>query len=223
MALKISDEDSAALPAALDNDTVIFSYGSLLRHRQLRALLKSRGRFRILETGAAAEAARLAQANPQDIVILKNVRLENVRTAIVTGTMLQRWYKRAGGSVETLIKAGVTTSAATRALFLYARAAAPHEKGRILNGGLICNLTEAELAMLDIYEFTPVLKRTRAPELKIGDRSFIPEHITFYAGTVDAADISPEEKAERAQLLNLNRKRGSLSPQACWERGVRRK
>ena len=84
MALKISDEDSAALPAALDDDTVIFSYGSLLRHRQLRALLKSRGRFRILETGTAAEAARLAQSNPQDIVILKNVRLENVRTAIVT-------------------------------------------------------------------------------------------------------------------------------------------
>jgi len=211
------------LPAELDNDTVIFSYGSLLDHKKLRELLKNRGEFKILETGDAAEAARLAKGYPKDIVILRNVRLENVRVSIVTEAILRRWYKDRGGDLQKLIDAGVTTREMIPALFLYARPAKPQEKGKTLNGGLICNLSKEELAVLDKYEWEPVLKRERAPELKIGDRSFVPEQITFYAGIAPAGDITREEKAERSRLLNLNRKPGQQSPQAKWPKDVRRK
>jgi len=216
-------EKMQRLPAELDNATVIFSYGSLLEHDTLRALLKTRGEFKILETGAAAEAARLARDNPQAIVILRGVRLENVRVSIVTETILRRWYQNRGGNIEEIIDAKVTTREISPALFLYARPAEPFEKGKSLNGGLICNLSEAEVSRLDKYEWQPVLERTRAPELIIQARAFVPRQITFYAGTESTADITPEEKAERAGLLNLNRKPGSLSPQAKWHRLVRRK
>ena len=69
----------------------------------------------------------------------------------------------------------------------------------------------------------PVLKRERVPELKIGAHTFVPDYITFYAGTVSPDDITIEEKADRARLLNLNRKPGGQSPQAKWQKNVRRK
>lgn len=216
-------KDKKSLPAELDNDTVIFSYGSLLNHEKLRELLKTRGEFKILETGDAAEAVRLAKDNPQDVVILKNVRLENVRASIVTETMLRRWYKKRGGELQALIDAEVATPDVPPALFLYARPAETVEKGKILNGGLICNLSQAEVSILDKYEWLPVLMRVRTPELKIQNQTYFPEHITFYAGTESTGDISSEEKAERAGLLNLNRKPGEPSPQAKWQRNVRRK
>jgi hypothetical protein len=219
MTKKIGTDESEnfeILPAELDNETVIFSYGSLLDHNRLRELLTGRGPFKIHETGDPAEAALLARANPKDIVILNNVRLENVRVSIVTETILRRWYKNRGGEPEKL-------SEAETALFLYGRTAAgPREKGRTLNGWLICNLSREELSILDEYELKPVLTRTRAPKLKIGGRGFTPRHITFYAGTERADDITPEEKAERAGFLNLNRKPGSLRPQARWRKNVRR-
>lgn len=215
--------DKKPLPVELDNETVLFSYGSLLEHETLGELLKSRGEFKILETSDAAEAARLVNENPKDIVILRNVRLENVRASIVTETILRRWYKNRGGDFEELVEAQVTTREAPPPVFLYARPAGFFEKGKTLNGGLICNLTGAELARLDKYEWSPVLERTRAPELRIGNRVFAPQHITFYAGTESFDDIKPEEKAERARLLNLNRKPGEQSPQARWHRQVRRK
>lgn len=211
------------LPAELDNETVIFSYGSLLAHEKLRELFSARGEFKILETGAAAEAVELVKHNPKDIVILKNVCLENVRVTIVTETILRRWYKNSGGEIRELIDAGVTSPEIPEALFLYARPAGFVEKGRTLNGGLICNLSKDEILMLDKYEFEPVLIRTRAPELKIGDRNFIPKYIAFYAGNVSPEDITSEEKAERARLLGLNRKPGAPSPQARWRKDVRRK
>jgi hypothetical protein len=101
-------KDIKRLPGELDNDRVIFSYGSLLDHEKLRALLKNRGEFKILETENLTEAATLVQGNPKDIVILRNVRLENVRVSIVTETMLRRWYQNRGGDLEELIKAKVT-------------------------------------------------------------------------------------------------------------------
>lgn len=211
------------LPAELDNATVIFSYGSLLNHAQLRDLLKTRGEFQIYETEDLLEAARLAKKNPNDVIILKNVRLENVRASIITETMLRRWFANRGGDLETLIKAGVTTRDAPQAVFLCARPARPKEKGKHLNGGLICNLTETEVLLLDKYEFEPVLKRTRAPRLEIGGRAYFPAYITFYAATESIGDITANEKAERAAFLNLNRRRGKLSPQAKWQRNVRRK
>lgn len=216
-------EDKKPLPVELDNETVIFSYGSLLNHQKLKELLKTRGEFKILETIDVAEAARLSKSNPEDIVILRNVRLENVRVSVVTETMLRRWYKNRGGDLQELIRAGVTTREIPRAVMLMGRPARPGERGKILNGGLICNLTKEELSVLDKYEWEPVLKRARTPELKIGGRTFVPEHITFYAGTALADDITPEEKAERARLLNLNRKPGELSPHAKWQNNVRRK
>ena len=216
-------KDKKPLPVELDNDTVIFSYGSLLNHEKLRELFKTRGEFKILETIDAAEAARLAKDQPQDVVILKNVCLENVRASIVTETMLRRWYKNRGGNLQALIDAEVTTPDVPQALFLYARPAKAVEKGKILNGGLICNLSKAELSILDKYEWSPVLIRERAPELKIQNQTYFPEHITFYAGTESTDDITSEERAERAGLLNLNRKPGEPSPQAKWQRNVRRK
>jgi len=211
-----------SLPAELDNDTVIFSYGSLLDHEKLRELLTTRSEFRILETLDAADAARLVRDNPKDIVILKNVRLENVRVCIVTETRLRRWYQNRGGDVLEIISVGITTRDVPKALFLCARSAKSFEKGRTLNGGLICNLTEAELAHLDKYEWSPVLKRERTPELKIREQIYVPEHIIFYAVTESFDDITAEEKAERANLLNFNRKRGAQSPQARWQKNVRR-
>jgi hypothetical protein len=216
-------ENIRQLPAELDNDTVLFSYGSLLEHETLRKLLKNRGEFQILETVDAAEAARLARDNPADIIILRGVRLENVRVSVVTETMLRRWYQNRGGDVEEIIAAGVTTREISPALFLCARPAKPVEKGKSLNGGLICNLSQAELRRLDKYEWKPVLQRTRAPELIIQDRVFVPERITFYAVTTATGEITAEEKAERAGLLNLNRQPGRLSPQARWQKNVRRK
>jgi hypothetical protein len=215
-------EKIKSLPAELDNETVVFSYGSLLDHATLRELLTTRGEFRILETLDAAEAARLARDNPKDIIILKNVRLENVRVCIVTETRLRRWYQNRGGDVEGIIDAGVTTRDVPKALFLCARPAKPFEKGRTLNGGLICNLTGAELTHLDKYEWSPVLKRERTPEFLIREQIYVPEHIIFYAVTESFDDITVEEKAERAKLLNLNRKRGEQSPQARWQKNVRR-
>jgi hypothetical protein len=220
--LKTKDE-KLRLPAELDNDTVIFSYGSLLNHEKLRYLLKTRGEFKILETSNAAEAAGLCQSNPKEIVILRNVCLENVRVSIVTEMMLRRWYKNRGGDLQELIDAGVTTREMPPALFLYARPAKYRERGKILNGGLICNLGKEELSVLDKYEWEPVLKRLRAPKLKIRNDVFIPKHIVFYAGIESTKDIPVEEKAERARLLNLNRKPGHLSPQARWQTNVRRK
>ncbi len=218
----IAAENSNRLPAELDNESVIFSYGSLLEHAQLRELLKGRGEFEIFETAEPTEAASLSKNNPQDIVILRNVRLENIRAAIVTETMLRRWYQNRGGKIEELIRLGVTTPEIPRALYLYARPAEAFEKGRFLNGGLICNFTPAELTMLDLYEFDPVLSRMPTPELKIADRTFAPKHITFYAGTESFDDVTPAKKAERARLLNLNRRSGQISPQARWQRNVRR-
>jgi hypothetical protein len=212
-----------SLPAELDNETVLFAYGSLLRHEKLKELLKPRGEFKILETIDAAEAAALAKNNPRDLVILKNVRLANVRVSILTETVFRRWYKNMGGELQALIDAEIIAREIPPALFLYARRAKPHEKGKSLNGGLICNLSKAELRVLDEYEWKPVLERMRAPELKIQERAFVPEHITFYAGTVSPDEITAEEKAERAGWLSLNRKRGEQSPQAKWHRNIRRK
>lgn len=187
-------------PKEIDNETVIFSYGSLLNHRQLRELLKHRGDFNIFETTDLDEAVKLTKANPNDIIILKNVVLENVRVSIVTETMLRRWFQKHGGDLQKLIAAGVTTFEIPQAVFLYARPAKMNEKSRSLNGGLICNLTKDEVLMLDSYEFEPVLKRTRTPKLVIQNQIFTPQHITFYAGTESAKDITPAEKIGRAHV-----------------------
>lgn len=205
------------LPAELDNERVIFSYGSLLDHEKLRELLRAKGEFNILETGDLAEAARLAKDNPQDIVILRNVRLENVRVSIVTEAILRRWYQDRGGDPQKIIDADEILEAA----YLYARPARSGERGRTLNGGLICNLSSTDVATLDNYELIPVLQKTRTPELKIEDRTFFPEHIFFYAGTESVNNLTREERAERARLLNLNRKPGELGPHAKWPKNVR--
>lgn len=211
-------ENTSQLPFELDNETIIFSYGSLLDHEKLRELLRHRGQFKILETNDITEAANLSEKNPTDIIILKNVRLENVRVSIVTENLLRRWFKDYGGDLQEL-----ADEESSQSLFLYARPANPGEKGRTLNGGLICNLTKEEILVLDKYELEPVLKRELTPELKIQGRTFIPKHIVFYAGTKSIADITFEEKTERSKLLDLNRKPGHLSPQAKWQKNVRGK
>ena len=96
----LEPKDIFRLPSELDNEKVIFSYGSLLEHEKLRALFKDRGKFKVLETSSPPEAADLVRNNPTDIVILRNVRLENVRVAVVTETMLRRWFKNRGGELE---------------------------------------------------------------------------------------------------------------------------
>jgi hypothetical protein len=211
------------LPPELDSGTAIFSYGSLLDHGKLRELLAERGEFQILETSVLSEAARLARNHADDIVILRNVRLENVRVSVVTEKILRRWYKDRGGDLGELTDAGIATEDALECAYLYARPARDGERGRSLNGGLIFNLTREEVAVLDKYEFQPVLLRTRAPELVIQGRTYSPENAAFYAGTESAADLTREEKAERSRLLNLNRKPGTQGPQAKWPRNVRRK
>jgi hypothetical protein len=209
------------LPGELDNDTVIFSYGSLLDHEKLAELLAHRGEFQIFETSDVAEAADLAKDNPKDVVILRDVHLENVRVSIVTEKILRRWYKDRGGDLRELTDTGIATDAALECAYLYARPARAGERGRSLNGGLIFNLTREEVAVLDKYEFEPVLRRTRAPHLKIQGRVFAPEHVAFYAGTESTGDLTREERLERSRLLNLDRKPGRQGPQAKWPHNVR--
>jgi len=211
------------LPPVLDNETVIFSYGSLLDQERLRALLTHRGEFLIVETSSVPEAMRLIAENPDGIVILRGVRLDNVRVSVVTEAILRRWYRDRGGDLQSLIEAGVTTVETPEAAYLYARPAFPAERGRSLNGGLICNLTAEEVGVLDKYEFEGVLERTRAPALAVGGTEYVPNQITFYAGTMSPEEITPEEKAERVRLLNLGRKPGHKGPHAKWPRNVRRK
>lgn len=210
-----------SLPPVLDNETVIFSYGSLLEHERLRALLRHRGEFSIVETSSVPEAAHLIAENPDGIVILRGVRLDNVRVSVVTEAILRRWYRNMGGELQSLIEAGVTTVETPEAAYLYARPAFPAEWGRSLNGGLICNLTVEEVAILDKYEFEGVLKRTRTPALAIGGTEYVPEHIAFYAGTMSPKEITDDEKAERSRLLNLGRKPGHKGLHAKWPRNVR--
>ena len=211
------------LPAELDNDTVIFSYGSLLDHETLRVLLSHRPEFEVFETGNLNEAANLARENPEDIVILRDVRLENVRVSIVTEAILRRWYEDRGGDLRNLIDAGITTEETPECAYLNARPAGPGEKGKSLDGGLICNLTAEAVAVLDKYEFEGVLKRTRTPELVIQGRKYIPRHVAFYAGTESISGITAEERAERSRLLDLNRKPGQKGPHAKWPQNVRRR
>lgn len=209
------------LPRELDNETVIFSYGSLLNREVLRSLLSHRGQFEIHETSDLREAIVLIRKNPDDIVILRNVRLENVRVSIVTEAILRRWYKDVGGDLRKLVDDGVTTLECFQAAYLYARPALPGEKGRFLNGGLICNLTADEVSTLDKYEFEGVLVRTRTPSLRISGRNIFPDLITFYSGTESIDSLTAEEKAERSRILNLDRKRGRQSPYAKWPKNVR--
>src|SRR5262245_12237516 len=143
--------ETSQLPPEIDNDTVIFSYGSLLDHGQLRFLFKARGNFEIRETTDIAEASRMVRAFPADILILKNVRLENVRVSIVTEAILRRWYIDSGGDLQKLIDAGVTTKEVPESAYLFGRPAGPGERARFLNGGLVCNLTAEEVEILDKY------------------------------------------------------------------------
>ena len=215
--------DTSPLPPEIDNNTVIFSYGSLLDHGQLRFLLKARGDFEIRETADIAEAARMVSAHPKDIVILKNVRLENVRVSIVTEAILRRWYKDSGGDLQKLIDAGVTTEEAPESAYLFGRPARDGERGRFLNGGLICSLTAEEVEIFDKYEFETILKRTRTPRLAIQNRTFTPAYITFYAGTAATGDLTPEEVRERARILNLDKQRGKKGAHAKWPENIRQK
>ena len=209
------------LPRVLDNETVIFSYGSLLDQESLRILLKHRDEFRIVETSNVNAVAGLVAENSDGIVILRGVRLNNLRVSVVTEAILRRWYKDRGGDLQTLVDAGVTTVETPEAAYLYARPARSGERGRSLNGGLICNLTAEEVAVLDKYEFEGVLKRTRAPELVIQGQTYIPLHVSFYAGTESSAGITDQEKAERSRLLNLDRRPGHKGPHAKWPANVR--
>src|SRR5262249_18001840 len=152
----------------------------------------------------------------RDIVIVRDVRLENVRVSIVTEKILRRWYEDRGGDLGELVRAGIAVDDALECAYLYARPALPGEKGRSLNGGLICNLTAEDVAVLDKYEFEGVLEKTRAPEVVINRRTYIPRFITFYAGTESVAGITEDEKAERSRLLNLGRKPGQKGPHAKW-------
>jgi hypothetical protein len=214
---------TSLLPAELDNSNVIFSYGSLLDHDTLRELLRTRGAFEIFETVSRSEAVRLANRFSCDITILKNVRLEDVRVSLVTETILRRWYRTRGQDLTGLIDAGITAPEVSPAVFLYGRCARPGERGRFLNGGLICNLTAEEVSFLDRYEWTPVLSRVPVPRIVIEGRVYFPEAMTFYAGSEDPCDLEPEEKAERSRFLNLHRRPGRLSPQARWPPDVRRR
>ena len=213
-------DNLGALPAEVDNDTVIFSYGSLLDRDRLKHLLRDRGTFQIFETDSLAETSKLVTDKPTDIVILRNVRLLNVRVSIVTESMLRRWYAEKGGDLPSLVEECVTTELPSQSIFLVARAASD-ENGRSLKGGLICNLRPKELLHIDRYEWKPVLERTRTPKLEIDGKTYEPKHVTFYAGKQPLDDISVEERAERSRLMDLNRGKGQKSPQAEWPDNVR--
>lgn len=217
----MSDATVNPLPKEIDNERTIFSYGSLLDHDVLRRLLNSRGEFEIFETREIPKAESLLAANSSAIVILRDVRLENIRVSIVTETILRRWFHDHGGDLQKLVDAGVTTSKIPECLFLYARPAAVGERGRYVNGGLICNMTVNEVTRLDQYEFEPVLVRTRTPQLTINGNRYIPKNINFYAGTKSVASLTAAERSERSNFLNRKPKPGLRSIHAKWPVTVR--
>lgn len=214
------------LPKELDEDTTIFAYGYLLDVSELKKLLaEKRTDFVVLETTRLDEALKLRREHPDDIVILRGVRLEGVRVSVVTEEQLREFYKEQGESVEALVQKGLLEPNPRQHSYLYARVAGPTERGRFLDGGLIAGLRREELEeVLDPYELPPVYRRQRVPELTIEGKRFKPEHATFYAGNIGALARTEEaviaaKKTARAGRAGI----GQYGPGAKWPREARHK
>lgn len=211
------------LPRSLDNPNVLFAYGSLLIEETLRKTLNARKPgFPILETSDIEEADKLIAADPEAIVILRNVKLSGVRVSIVSQEQLREWYEQVGGKWSDLVEAGIDQEQIQDHAILFARPAKTGEKPRFLNGGLVCGLTTEELALLDLYEILPVYQRTKVPELEIQNEPYRPKHVAFYSANPDL-EVSPKEQGRVRALLRQERKPNRLSPTAQWPETVRRK
>jgi hypothetical protein len=199
------------LPPAIDAENVIFAYGSLLEEQTLRGLLKPRLPFSIRELTDIDSAVKAAASKPGDIVIIRGVRLLNIRAALVTSAILTRWFP---------FKDHIEASEVADGVFLYARRIRDGERGRHLNGGLILGLTFEEIKAIDAYELDPVLQRRPVGTLIINSERYACEHISFYEGTVPAESRTREEKQEIRRLLRVSRASGKDLRR--WPRDVRR-
>jgi hypothetical protein len=201
---------NGTLPDEIDNETVIFAYGSLLDEQTLRTLLVHRRQVNIRTAESIAAAVELRLRSPDDLVILRPVQVEEVRVMLVSNSILDRWASSDSDD----------GSSAPEALFLYGRRAKPHERGRHLKGGLLIGLTYDEVLDIDRYELEPVLSRCPATALKIGAATYRAEKISFYEGSMPAEARTLDEVAEIKRLLKLSR---SGAPNICrWPADVRR-
>ncbi len=214
------------LPKELDEETTIFAYGHLLDVPELKKLIaRKRVNVTIFETTTLDEAVGIRQKHPDDIIILREVRLEGVRASIATEEQLRNFYQEQGESVNALVEKGLLEPIPRHHSYLYARIAEPTEHGRFLDGGLIAGLRREELEeVLDPYELPPVYQRQRAPELTIGGKRFKPKHVTFYAGNIGTLSRTTEEEIAAKKMARTGRNKiGSYGPGAKWPREARRK
>lgn len=221
-----SMEHLEKLPGELDTDTTLFAYGYLLDVSELKELIaKKRTDFAVLETTQLDRALKLRQEHPDDIVILRGVRLEGVRASVVTEEQLRGFYRERGESVEALVQKGLLEPAPRQHSYLYARVAEPDERGRFLDGGLIAGLRREELEeVLDPYELPPVYRRQRVPGLTIEGKRFKPERVTFYAGNIGKLRRATKEIVTAKETARVGRAGlGEYGTGAKWPREARHK
>ncbi len=197
--------EAKRLPEELDKPGTLFAYGYLLIHEKVRDLLPERGpNFPILEA-ENIEDARQKAADPNAIVILRNVVLEGVRVDEFSEQMMRNWLQDEKGldEIQRLIREGILSHMSVHG-GLYARVS--KDSKDFLNGGLVIGLKPEELPRFDGFEMEPIYKRTLVPELEIEDQKYAPLHIQFYAGD----DKYEPDEYEWMRMDHLKENRGSL-------------
>lgn len=218
------------LPASLDKETTLFSYGYLLDIPNLHGLLQDIQKLGekpraidILEAQDLAEAEQLTGSHPESIIILRGARLENVHVSVVSEKELHDQYEKRGRDIKPLVEKGIQQATPREHAYLYSRRPQKDERGRFLNGGLIIGLKKEELEHLDDYEYDPVYRRQPVNELTIADKRYRSESITFYEGN-GPLERTPEDKVRASKYVRSDRSNlGERGPNAKWPPGVRKR
>ncbi len=222
---KKQEQISEKLPETIDKKGTLFAYGFLLDQENLKSLLKeSRSgiEVEIHEAGSIEEAEKFTEKNPNNIIILRNVKMEGIRAQIITHNQFREAYKKKfGEEYHYNINEGHE--------YLYVTLAKEGERGRDINGGLIIGLDGNDLKVIDVDEATNLKKndgvffRKKVPELKISGKNYKPDSIEFYSGNVGNIHeyLDPENEGSvsaaiaRSAVLKKRRER-ELSDSAKW-------
>lgn len=177
------------LPEIIDNKGTLFAYGYLLAHENLKRLFQESRKGKevtIHEVGSVEDAQKLAEKNHEDVVILRNVKMEGVRAQIITSNQFIDAYKKKFG--KDYPKSDDDAGAQE---YLYVRQVEDNKKPRYINGGLVMGLSNDDLKAFDIDEgIIPedkdgVYWRKKVPELNIKNHKYQIENITFYSGNAE--------------------------------------
>lgn len=225
---KIQEQILEKLPEIIDNKGTIFAYGYLLERENLKRLFEESRPGKegnIYEAGSIEEAQQLVEKNPEDVVILRNVKMEGVRAQIITSDQFVDAYKKKFGK-----NFPESDSNGEAQEYLYVRQAEDDKMPRYINGGLVIGLNNADLRVFDIDEgIIPedkdgVYWRKKVPELKIENRQYQIKNITFYSGNAEGdihKYLDPENKgvisSRIARSAILEKKKGrEISDSAKW-------